>query len=155
MKRIRPASATRSARTTSFCKIVEEQARRKSSEVLKAEKVRIGNQPVRLSLSKPKHEDTRVSRDGPTPHLSCKNEKVGPDETCQSRGVIYNQNINGLPGKDRNLDSLLDPLIDTMITKGVMVYCVQETWVVGNSVVMVRGHMIFLHNRVKRVEGTR
>ena len=36
-----------------------------------------------------------------------------------------------------------------------MVYCVQGTWVVRNSVVMVRGHMIFLHNRLKRVEGTR
>ena len=53
------------------------------------------------------------------------------------------------------MDSLLDPLIDIMITKGVMVYFVQGTWVVGNSVVMVRGHMIFLHNRVKRVQGTR
>ena len=30
----------------------------------------------------------------------------------------------------------------------------QETWGVGNSGVMVRGHMIFLHNRVKRVEET-
>ena len=30
-----------------------------------------------------------------------------------------------------------------MITKGVMVYYVQETWVVSNSMVMVRGHMIF------------
>ena len=91
---------------------------------------------------------------GPTPHFPCKNGKVGPNETCPSRSVIYNQNINGLSGKDKNLDLLLDPLIDIMITKGVMVYFVQETWVVGNSVVMVRGQMIFLHNRVKRVQGT-
>ena len=66
-----------------------------------------------------------MSRDGPTPHLSRKNEKVGPYETCPSRDVIYNQNINGLSGKNKNLDSLLDPLIDIMITKGVMVYCAQ------------------------------
>ena len=85
--------------------------------------------------------------------MSCKNYKVGPNEICPSRGVVYNKNINGLSGKDKNLDSLLEPQIDITITKGVMVYCVQETWVVGNSVVMVRGHMIFLHNRVKRVEG--
>ena len=36
-----------------------------------------------------------------------------------------------------------------------MVYFVQETLVVGTLVVMVCGHMIFLHNRMKRVEGTR
>ena len=48
MKRIRPASAMRSAQKTSFRKIVEEQARRKLSEVLKSEKDGIGNQPVRL-----------------------------------------------------------------------------------------------------------
>ena len=53
------------------------------------------------------------------------------------------------------MDSLLDPLIDIMITEGVIFYCVQETWFVGNLVVMVHGRMIFLHNRVKRVEGTR
>ena len=33
-------------------------------------------------------------------------------------------------------------------------YCVQENWVVGNSVVMVRGHMIFIYNRVDIFEGT-
>ena len=68
-----------------------------------------------------------MSRYGPTPHLSCENDKIGPDKTFPSRGVIYNQNINGLSGKDKNLDSLLDPMVDIMITKGVMVYCVQET----------------------------
>ena len=60
-----------------------------------------------------------------------------------------------MSGKDKNLDSLLDPMVDIMITKGVMVYCVQETWIVGNLVVIVREHMIFLNNRVKRVQGTR
>ena len=72
-----------------------------------------------------------MSRDEPTPHFSCKNDKVGPNETCPIRGVVCNQNINGFSRKDKKLDSLLDPLIDIMITKVVMVYCVQETWVVG------------------------
>ena len=67
-----------------------------------------------------------MSRDGPTPYLLCKNDKVGTNETYPSRGVIYNQNIKGLSGKDKNLDSLLDPLIDITITKGIMVYHVQE-----------------------------
>ena len=122
---------------------MEEQARQKPSDVLKSEKARIGNQPVRISLSKPIHEDNCVRRDGPNPNLLCKNYKVGFDKTCPSRGVIYNNNINGLSGKDRNLYFLLDPLIEIMITKGGMVYCVQETWVVDNSVVMVRGNMVF------------
>ena len=124
-------------------KIVEDQTLRKSSKVLKDEKARTDNQLVRLSISKPKHEDNCMSRDGPTPHLSCRNDKVGLNETCPIRGVVCNQNINGLSGKDKNLDSLLESLIDIMITKGVMVYCVQETWVVGNSLVRARGHMIF------------
>ena len=64
MKHIRPASATQSAWKNSTCKIVEEQARLKLSDILKAEKDRIGNQPVRLSLLKPKHEDTREAEMG-------------------------------------------------------------------------------------------
>ena len=81
MKHIRPASAVLSAQTTSFCKIVEEQTRRKSSKFLKAEKARTGNKLVRLKSSKPKNEDNCVSIYGPTPHFPCKNYKVGPNET--------------------------------------------------------------------------
>ena len=36
-----------------------------------------------------------------------------------------------------------------------MNYCVQETWVVRNTVIMVHGHMIFLHKRCEREEGTK
>ena len=36
-----------------------------------------------------------------------------------------------------------------------MNYCVQETWVVRNTVIMVHGHMIFLHNRCEREKGTK
>ena len=36
-----------------------------------------------------------------------------------------------------------------------MTYCVQETWVVVNTVIMVGGHMIFLHNRCEREETTK
>ena len=42
-----------------------------------------------------------------------------------------------------------------MISKGIMIYCLQETWVLGNEVIMVRGHMIFLHNRCEQEEGTK
>ena len=50
---------------------------------------------------------------------------------------------------------MLDPLVDIMISKEIMTYCVQETWVVGNTVSMVCGHMIFLHNICEREEGTK
>ena len=36
-----------------------------------------------------------------------------------------------------------------------MTYCVQERWVVGNTVIMVCGNMLFLHNRCEREEQTR
>ena len=36
-----------------------------------------------------------------------------------------------------------------------MANCLQETWTVGNTLIMVRGRMIFLHNRCEREEGTK
>ena len=87
-----------------------------------------------------------MSIDRPTPHLLRKTAKKVPDETCPYRGFIYTQNFNGMSVKDKQLKSLLDPPVDIMISKGNMTYCVQETWVVGNTVIMVRGHIIFLHN---------
>ena len=130
---------------------MKEQARRKSSEVVKVMEVESTNQTNNTLLPMDNFKDTCVSRYGPTPHLLRKNSKKGPDETCPCRGVIYTQNVNRLSGKEKQLESLLGPLVDTMISKGIMTYCVQETWVFGNTVIMVRGHMIFLHNRCERV----
>ena len=69
-----------------------------------------------------------------------------PDETCPSRGVIFTQNIQGLSRKDKGLESLMDPLVEIMIFNRIMTYCVQETWILGNSSTMVRDHMVFMHN---------
>ena len=44
------------------------------------------------------------------------------------------------------MDSLLDLLIDMIIYIGFMIYCVQETWFLGNSLTMVQDHMVFMHN---------
>ena len=60
----------------------------------------------------------------------------------------------GFYGKDKQLVLLLDPLVDIMISKGIMIYCLLKTWVLGNELIMVRGHMIFLHNRCEWEEGT-
>ena len=53
------------------------------------------------------------------------------------------------------MEFLLDPLVDIMILKDSMTYCMQETWVVENTVIMVRGHIIFLHNRCEMKDGTK
>ena len=98
-------------------------------------------------------KDAHVSTYWLNPHLLSKNSKKGPDEIFPCRSVIYTQNVNDLPGKDKQLESMLYPLVDIMISKEIMTYCVKETWVVRNTVIMVRGHMIFLHNRCEREEG--
>ena len=64
--------------------------------------------------------------------------------------IIYTKNVQGLSGKDKRLDSLVDPIIDLVITKGIMAYCIQETWVVGTVNKFVRGHMVLRHNREGR-----
>ena len=61
----------------------------------------------------------------------------------------------GITGKDKRLDSLVDPLVDLMITNNIMVYCIQERWIVGSSSKIVRGHMVFRHNQEDRVVGSK
>ena len=52
-----------------------------------------------------------------------------------------------LTGKYNRSDYLVDPIVDLMITCNIMVYCIQETWVVGTGSKLVRDHMVFIHNR--------
>ena len=49
----------------------------------------------------------------------------------------------------------MGPLVDIVISKEIITYCVQEILVVGKTIIMVRGHMIFLYNRCEREEGTK
>ena len=65
------------------------------------------------------------------------------------------QNIQGLSGKDKNIDPLIDPIVYLMITKGIMSYCIQETWIVGNGSKLVRDHMVFRHNQEEREIGSK
>ena len=50
--------------------------------------------------------------------------------------------MQGLSGKDKRLDSLVDPIVEIMITKGIMAYCIKYTWVVGTVSMLVRGNMV-------------
>ena len=92
---------------------------------------------------------------GPINRFLFKNNKSGPNETCPKQVIIYSQNVQGLSGKDKRLESLVDPIIDLMVDKNILAYCVQETWIVGNANTVVRNHMIFRHNREEREVGTR
>ena len=86
--------------------------------------------PILPSNDAPKTSTMRIG-------LSCRSlftkiEK-SPNETCPTHGTIYTQNLQGLTGKDKILDSLVDPLLDLMITNKIIVYCTQETWIVWSG----------------------
>ena len=49
----------------------------------------------------------------------------------------------------------MDPLVDIMISNGIMTYCVQETWILGNSSTMVREHMVFMYNMNEKEPGSK
>ena len=49
----------------------------------------------------------------------------------------------------------MDPLVDLMITNNIMVYCIQETRIVGSVSKLFRGHMVFQHNQEDRVIGSK
>ena len=69
-----------------------------------------------------------------------------PTKTFTKAGIIYTQNVQGLSGKDKRLDSLVDTIVYLMITKDIMAYCIQETWVVGTVRKLICGHMVLRQN---------
>ena len=56
-------------------------------------------------------------RTGPINRLLFKNNKTGPDENCPKQGIIYMQNVQGLSGKDKRLESFVYSIIDLMVDK--------------------------------------
>ena len=105
------------------------------------------NVPLFLFPVDPSTKILDTIKAGPINQLLFKNNKPGNDETCPKQGIIYTQYVQGLSGKDKRLESLVDPIIDLMVDKIILAYCVQETWTVGNANTVVRNHMIFSHNR--------
>ena len=49
----------------------------------------------------------------------------------------------------------MDTIVDLMVDKYILTYCVQETWIIRNVNTVVRNHIIFSHNREEREVGTR
>ena len=92
---------------------------------------------------------------GPTRLSLFPNSEKGPNETWTTHEIIYTQNVQGLTGNYKRLDSLVYPLIYLMIINSIMVYCIKETWIIGSGSKLVRGHMVFRHNREERVIGSK
>ena len=63
--------------------------------------------------------------------------------------------MQGITGKDKRLESLVDPLVYLMINNNIMVYFIQETWTIGSGSTLVQGHMVLQHNRDERVIGSK
>ena len=131
VKRNRLTLKTCSAYTPLLREIMMDQARELSSQLRNAEKREIENHTIKPTFLSSSVEEISVVRDGPTNHSFRHCNKKVPNETCPRTGVIFTHNIQGLSGKGRKLDSLLDLLIDMIIYIGFMIYCVQETWFLG------------------------
>ena len=155
VKRKRITPETFSAYTPLLREIMMYQARELSSQLQNAEKREIENHTIKPTFLSSSSEETILVRDGPTNHSFRHCNKKGPDKTCPRTGVIFTQNIQGLSGKDRKLKSLLDQLIEIMISNRVMIYCVQETWVLGNLVMMLWYHMVIIYNMGEKDPGSK
>ena len=71
---------------------------------------------------------TSKTRIGLPPHSLSTDSESSPNETCPEIGIVSTKNVQGLTGKDKVLESLVDILVDLMIKHNMMVYCIQETW---------------------------
>ena len=150
VKRAKLDKAKRSASSQSIRKIMAckmNKKNRQSHDKVERELENKLNEPLFLFPVDPSTKRLDTIRAGPINRLLFKNNKSGPDETCLKQGIIYTQNVKGLSGKDKRLESLVDPIIDLMVDKKILAYCVQETWIVGNANTVVRNHMIFCHDR--------
>ena len=149
VKRIALAQDERSEPKPLIRKIMEE-TRSKESGTLQRFEERDSRQQSDTSIL-PSNESMRKSttRTGlPRWSLYTDSEK-SHNETFPALGIVYTQNVQGLTGKDKGLESLVDPIVDLMIKHNIMVYCIQETWTLGSCSTLVRGNMVLWHNRVQ------
>ena len=109
-----------------------EEASSKESGTLRGFEERESRQQSDTSIL-PSDESMRTSTTRtrlPRRSLSTDSERI-PNENCPSIGIVYTQNVQVLTGKDKGLESLVDPILDLMIRHNIIVYCIQETWTLG------------------------
>ena len=58
---------------------------------------------------------TNTTRTGLPRHLLSTDSESSPNETCPEIGIVYTQNVQGLTGKDKGLESLVDTIVYLMI----------------------------------------
>ena len=116
-----------------------EEARSEESGTLRGFEERESRQQSDTSSILPSNESMKTSttRTGLPCHLLSTDIERIPNETCPEIGIIYTKNVQGLTGKDKGLESLVDPIVDLMIRQNIMVYCIQETWTLGSCSTLV------------------
>ena len=105
---------------------IMDKARSKESSSLRVFKEEDSRQQSDTSIL-PSNEETKTSttRPGLPRHLLSTDSKRNPNETWPEIGIVYTQNVQGLTGKDKGLESLVDPIVDLIIKDNNMVYCIQ------------------------------
>ena len=105
-KRIKPSPLIRH---------IMEEARNEESCTLRGLEERESRQQSDTSIL-PSNESSKTStkRTGLPTHLISTDSESSPNETCPAIGIVYTQNVQGLTGKDKGLESLgllWDPLM--------------------------------------------
>ena len=99
-----------------------EEATSKKSGTLQGFKERESKQQSDTSvLPSNKFTKTRTTIIGLPRHSLSTDSERSPNETCHAIGIIYTKNVQGLTGKDKGLESLVDIIVDLMIRHNIMV----------------------------------
>ena len=115
------AQAACSVRKPSIHKIMAKAMSKRSCTLQGVGERESGNEPDKPLLSTTHDtEKTGTMSSGQTRRSLFPSSDKSPNETCPKARIIYTQNVQGLSGKDKRLDSLVDTIVDLMITKGIM-----------------------------------
>ena len=74
-----------------------------------------------------------------------RNPQTSPSDTCPYTCKIMDQNVNGLKADDK-----LEKIISMMIVRNIQGYCMQETWMLGDFILKIRGHTVIHHGMQER-----
>ena len=133
VKWITLAQVEHSMQKPSIHKIVVEARNERSCTLRRVGERESGYQPDMPIFPSNNTTKTSTIRIGPTHRSLLPNSENSTNEIWTTHRIIYTQNAQGITGKDNILDSLVDPLVDLMLTNNIMVYCIQETWIEGSG----------------------
>ena len=138
VKRIKIAQDEHSKPRPLIRQIMEE-SRSKESGSLRGFEERESRQQSDTSIL-PSNESmkTNMTRTGLPRHLLSTDSERSPNETCPEIGIVCTQNLQGLTGKDKGLESLVGPIVD-LITSMTSEEAVEKFKRVNNA-------QQFIHN---------